>query len=50
MRTNNDGKKFEFPLFVLSLLLGEVIELLADKVDGRQRSTMKDCSVCNRFV
>ncbi len=49
MHTNNDGKKFEFPLFVLLLLLAEPNELLVGKVEGRQRSTMKDCSVGDKF-
>jgi hypothetical protein len=50
MRTNNDGKKFEFPLLVLLLLLEDPIELLADKVEGRQRSTIFDCSFGDRIV
>jgi hypothetical protein len=50
MRTNNDGKKFVFPLLVSFLLLGELIELLVGKVEGRQRSTIVDCSVCKRIV
>jgi hypothetical protein len=51
MRTNNDGKKFEFPLLELLLLVGDPSELFDDKVEGRQRSTMLNCSsVGNRIV
>jgi hypothetical protein len=50
MHTNNEGKKFELPLFVLLLLLTVPSELSVDKDEGRQRSTMNDCSVCSRFV
>ena len=50
MHTKNDGKKFGLLVLLSLSLLGEPMELLAGKVEGRQRSTIVDCSVCKRKV